>query len=437
MAKFTFKGGIHIRGAKAKKELTTTAPVTDYGTADLIYLPLGQQLGKPSIPVVAVGDSVKAGQLIAKGDGGFSSNLHASVSGTISKIELHPEPTGNASQTIVIENDQKNEWIEMTATTVEAAKSLSKEAIVEKIADAGIVGLGGAAFPTPIKYTSDKACEMVLLNGIECEPYNTADYVTMKNHQEEIIRGLEYLLKAANAKKGVICIEDNKMDIYDGFVEKTKGMSNISVALFKEKYPQGAEKQMIYALTKKQVPAGGLPIDIGVIVNNVGTAKAVCDAVEKGKPLTHHYVTVTGDAIAKPQSFYIPVGTPFKDLIEASGGSTGNQVLLAGGLMMGKAMYTEDVPVTKGINAIILLKDLPEKKRETTCVRCSACVDECPAFLQPTTLATLVKKGKIDALEDYDISACIECGSCSYVCPSCIPLLDYIRQGKIELRGKK
>ena len=209
----------------------------------------------------------------------------------------------------------------MTAISEDNAKEISQKEIVEKIADAGIVGLGGATFPTPIKYTSDKPCDMVLLNGIESEPYNTADYFTMKNHQEEIIKGLLYLIKAANAKKGVICIEDNKMDIYESFVEKTKALDSIFVALFKEKYPQGAEKQMIYALTKKEVPYGGLPIDIGVIVNNVSTAKAVCDAVEKSKPLTHHYVTVTGDAIKKPQTYYIPIGTPFLDLIEASGGS--------------------------------------------------------------------------------------------------------------------
>ena len=435
LAKFTFKGGIHIHGANKKKKLTTTAPVSEFTAAKLVYLPLGQQLGKPSIPVATIGDTVKVGQLIAKGDGVFSSNLHASVSGTIQKIENHPEPTGNVSPTIIIENDEKNQWISLTETP--RGTDLTREAIVKKIAEAGIVGLGGATFPTPVKYTSDKPCDTVLLNGIECEPYNTADYITMKNHPDEIIQGLVYLVKAANAKKGVICIEDNKMDIYNTFIEKTNSFENIFVALFKEKYPQGAEKQMIYALTKKEVPYSGLPIDIGVIVNNVGTAKAVCDAIEKGKPLTHHYVTVTGGALKTPQSFIIPIGTPFKDLIDACGGGLDNQVLLAGGLMMGKAMYSEMVPVTKGINAIILLKDFPKKTKEMNCVRCSACVDKCPAFLEPTTLATLVKKGKVDELENNGLSACIECGSCSYVCPSAIPLLDYIRQGKIELRRRK
>ena len=438
MKKFTFKGGIHIHDANRKKKLTTTASIFKFTTANtkLVYLPLKQQLGKPSIPIVTIGDTVKVGQLIAKKDGAFSSNLHASVSGTIKKIENHPEPTGNISPTIIIENDKKNQWISLTKTP--RGTELTREDIIKKITEAGIVGLGGATFPTSVKYTSYKPCNMVLLNGIECEPYNTADYITMKNHTDEIIQGLIYLVKAANAKKGIICIEDNKIDIYNAFIDKTNNLENISVALFKEKYPQGAEKQMIYALTKNEVPYGDLPIDIGVIVNNVCTAKAVCDAIEKGKPLTHHYVTVTGDVLKTPQSFLVPIGTPFKDLIDACYGDyLDNQVLLAGGLMMGKAMYSEMVPVTKGINAIILLKDFPKKTKEMNCVRCSACVDKCPAFLEPTTLANLVKKNKIDELENNGLFACIECGICSYVCPSTIPLLDYIRQGKFELKRRK
>lgn len=280
----------------------------------------------------------------------------------------------------------------------------------------------------------DKPCHTVLLNGIECEPYNTADYFTMKAHEKEIVRGLEYLLKASGAKKGVICIEDNKMDVYESFKKEVENYSGIEVALFKEKYPQGAEKQLIYAYSKKQVPYGGLPIDIGFIVNNVGTAKAVCDAVEEGVPLTHHYVTVTGDALKTPQTFYVPIGTLFSELIEACGGAEESEITLAGGLMMGKTMISNDIPVTKGINAIITLKALPKKNKEELCIRCSKCVDSCPAFLEPTSLATLVKLNKTDELEKNGLSACIECGSCSYVCPAHIPLLDYIREGKMNVR---
>jgi Na+-translocating ferredoxin:NAD+ oxidoreductase subunit C len=242
------------------------------------------------------------------------------------------------------------------------------------------------------------------------------------------------MLIASGASKGYICIEDNKMDVYETFRQTLSGDTDIQVALFKEKYPQGAEKQLVSALLNKEVPYGGLPIDIGVIVNNVGTAKALCDAVELGKPLTHHYLTITGN-IENPSNFYVPVGILFKELINEDDLNK-NKVLLAGGLMMGKAMYTEETPVTKGINAVILLDDLPKVGPELQCVRCSSCIDNCPAFLSPTTLAQLVKNNKYDALNEYGIVACIECGTCSYVCPSHIPLLDYIRHGKLELRRR-
>lgn len=434
MAKFSFKGGLHIHGANQKKQLTAKSPVTPYLSPEKVHLPLGQNLGKPPVPIVKIGDVVKQGQKIAEGDGLFSANLHASISGTITGIEDQPEPRGIFSQTIIIENDHEGSSIEKTTLSPEQLQKLTRDDIIAKITEAGIVGLGGAAFPTHVKYTGDKPCHTVLLNGIECEPYNTADYITMKEHKSQIIQGLLYLLKAAGAKKGVICIEDNKMDVYESFKKEALRYPEIEIALFKEKYPQGAEKQLIYAYSKKKVPYGGLPIDIGFIVNNVGTAKAVCDAVEDGLPLTHHYVTVTGDALKNPQSFYVPIGTLFSDLINACGGAEGSEITLAGGLMMGKAMISNDIPVTKGINAIITLKSLPKKNKELQCVRCSKCVDKCPAFLEPTTLATLVKCGKTDELEKNGLSACIECGTCSYVCPSHIPLLDYIRQGKMDVR---
>lgn len=440
MKKFTFKGGIHIHSTNKKKKIMTVEPVSELTNIKLIYLPLKQQLGKPSIPIVKIGDTVKVGQLIAKRDGVFSSNLHAPVSGTVQKIEKHPEPTGNISPTIIIENDKKNQWISLIKKP--RGTSLSRKDIIKKITEAGIVGLGGATFPTQVKYKIDKPCNTILLNGIECEPYNAADYITMKNHPNEIINGLIYLIKIANAKKGVICIEDNRMDIYNIFTNKTNNIENISVALLKEKYPQGSEKQMIYALTKNEVPYNGLPIDIGVIVNNVGTAKAVYDAIEEGKPLTHHYVTVTGNSLETSKSFLVPIGTPFKDLINACdlidtcNNYLNNQIILAGGLMMGKAMYSEMVPVTKGVNSIILLNNFSKKTKEINCVRCSACVDKCPAFLEPITLVSLIKNGKMDELENNGISACIECGSCSYICPSYIPLLDYIRQGKLKLKER-
>lgn len=435
MKKFSFKGGIHIHGSAAKKALTTNSQIIIPKDPEYLYLPLNQQLGKPSVPVVAVGDQVKAGQIIANKDGGFSANLHSPISGTVEHIDyLINEPTGQLSKSIVIKNDFSKQSIEYITRSSEEAMKLTSKNIIDIMEESGLVGLGGATFPTPIKYLGSKKCSAVILNGIECEPYNTADYAIMKNNYKEVIRGLKYMLVASGATKGYICIEDNKMDVYETFRQALSGDTDIQVALFKEKYPQGAEKQLISALLNKEVPYGGLPIDIGVIVNNVGTAKALCDAVELGKPLTHHYLTITGN-IKNPSNYYVPVGILFKDLIDEED-FIKNNVLLAGGLMMGKTMYTEATPVTKGINAIILLEDLPEVGPELPCVRCSSCIDNCPAFLAPTTLSQLVKNNKYDTLNEYGIIACIECGTCSYVCPSHIPLLDYIRHGKLELRRR-
>ncbi len=435
MKKFSFKGGIHIHGSNAKKALTTKSQIIIPKDPEYLYLPLNQQLGKPSKPVVAIGDQVKAGQLIAEKDSSFSANIHAPISGIIEHIDyMINEPTGQFSKSIVIKNDFSNLEVDYITRSSEEAKKLTPKNLVDIMEESGLVGLGGATFPTPVKYFGSKKCDAVVLNGIECEPYNTADYVIMKKHFKEVIRGLKYMMVASGASKGYICIEDNKMDVYETFRQTLTGDSDIVVALFKEKYPQGAEKQLISALFNKDVPYGGLPIDIGVIVNNVGTAKALCDAVELGKPLTHHYLTITGN-IKNPSNYYVPVGILFQDLLEEDD-LRQNNVLLAGGLMMGKAMYTEMTPVTKGINAIILLENLPKVGPEIACVRCSSCVDNCPAFLSPTTLAQLVKNNKFDELDGYGIVACIECGTCSYVCPSHIPLLDYIRHGKLELRRR-
>lgn len=435
MKKLTFKGGTHIHGANAKKALSKDIPLQEPLHPELLYLPLNQQLGKPSVPLVAPGDQVKKGQKIAAADGAFSANLHSPVSGTVEAADyLITEPSGQRSKAIVIRNDFQEEEAPGISRSPEEALSLTPKNVADIMEEAGIVGLGGAAFPTAVKYGGSKACDAVILNGIECEPYNTADYTVMKHHAKEIVRGLKYMMLAAGAPKGYIAIEDNKMDIYEQFLRETASEQNIRVALFQEKYPQGAEKQLISALTGKEVPYGGLPLDVGIIVNNVGTAKAVCEAVEDGKPLTHHYITVTGQ-VKNPGNRLVPIGTLFRELAQEEDFQN-NEVLLAGGLMMGKAMISEETPVTKGINAMILLPSLPALGPELPCVRCSSCIDHCPAFLSPTELARRVKKHRFDDLGDLGIAACIECGTCSYVCPSHIPLLDYIRHGKLELRRR-
>lgn len=430
MRKGTFKGGIHLAGSK---EATQGQGVLAANIPDRVFIPLSQHTGAPCSPIVKVGDEVKKGQKIGEGKGFVTAPIHASVSGKVVSIEQREHPGGNFVSCIVIENDSKEEWADSVKPNP-SPENLTPEELRKVIFEAGIVGLGGAAFPSHVKYSpvEGKKAEVVVLNGIECEPFITADHRVMLEKPDRIITGLRYIMKSSGCTKAVIAIEDNKMDAVAIMEKAIAGDNAISVAVMNEKYPQGSEKQLIYACTGREIPIGGLPVDVGVVVNNVGTAAAIADAVELGIPLIERIVTLNGDGIAQPANYMVRVGTLFKELIAQSGGYTGEiEMIIAGGPMMGKTVFSDEVPVIKGTSGIIVRKSqIKVKAKEYHCVRCAKCVDACPAFLEPTTIAKYAKKGIWEEAEEHSVLNCIECGSCVFVCPANIPLLQYIRRAK-------
>lgn len=433
----TFRGGIHLPGYK---EGTQGLPIVPAHIPDQVYIPISQHIGAPCAPLVQVGDEVKKGQKIAEGKGFVTAPIHASVSGKVVAIERKQHPGGNFVNCIVIENDRKEEW----AATVKPnphPEELNPEEIRKIVFEAGIVGLGGATFPSHVKYApvEGKKADYIILNGVECEPYITADHRLMLEKAERVIAGLRYILKGTGCQQGIIAIEENKPDAIALMEKLVASEQNIKVQALQEKYPQGSEKHLIYACTQREVPVGGLPLDAGVIVNNVGTAVAIADAVELGIPLIERVLTLNGTGINKPANYLVRIGTLFSDLIEQSGGYTGEiEKIIAGGLMMGKTVFTADIPVVKGSSGIVVIKKEGQKKeREYSCVRCAKCVDACPAFLEPTTIVKLAKRGLWEEAEQNNILSCIECGSCVYVCPARIPLVQYIRRAKQAIGAAK
>lgn len=438
MKKTTFRGGIHPAG---HKELTSGRETIVARVPDRVYIPLSQHIGAPCAPLVVAGELVKKGQTIGVGKGFVSAPVHASVSGKVIGIEIMEHPGGSFVHCIAIENDGKEEWAE-TVQPVGDPATLTPEQIRHVILDAGIVGLGGATFPSHVKYApvEGKKVETVILNGVECEPYLTADHRLMLERSQRIVAGLGYIMRSVGCDKGVIAIEDNKMDAVALLKQAAGSVNGVSVTVLKEKYPQGSEKQLIYACTGKQVPVGGLPLAVGVIVNNVGTAAAVADAVEHGIPLIERYVTVSGPGIRNPANYLARIGTLFSDLIAQSGGCTGEvERIIAGGPMMGKTVFSERLPVVKGTSGIVVVarETQPPQGKEYACVRCAKCVDACPAFLEPTALAKMAKRFAWERAEQADVLCCIECGSCVYACPSNIALLQHIRRAKQAVLAAK
>lgn len=442
----TFRiGGIHPEDNKLTHEVATQVAALP-GQA---VFPLSQHIGAPANPVVAKGDKVKVGTLIAEAGGFVSAPIHSSVSGTVLKIDTAIDATGYRKPVIIIdvEGDDWEETIDRSdkLETVEAHPELTSEEIVSRIRAAGVVGMGGACFPTFIKLTPPPTAtaECVIINAVECEPYITADFRLMMEHPDEILVGLELLMKGAKVSTGYIGIETNKKPAIELLTrkcaEKFGGSAySVEVVPLQQRYPQGGEKQLVDAVIRRQVPAPpAIPVSVGAIVQNVGTAYAVYEAVMKHKPLFERYTTVTGKRLRNPGNFLVRMGTPMKDLIEACGGMPeGDNKLLAGGPMMGKALTSTEVPVCKGTNSVTVLSGNEARRKEPRpCIRCAKCVSVCPMGLEPYLLAKVSEVKDWERAEHEDIANCIECGSCLFTCPAHRPLLDNIRQGKSTVMG--
>ncbi len=437
----TFRiGGVHPQENKITAEIPTKV-------AELpkqAVFPLSQHIGAPAKPVVQKGDAVKVGTLIAEAGGFVSAPIFSSVSGTVLKIDDVVDATGYRKPSIIIkvEGDDWVESIDRTdkLETIEAHPELTPEEIVKRVKDAGVTGMGGAGFPTFIKLTPPPTAkaECVIINGVECEPYITSDYRLMLEHPDEIIIGLQLLMKAVKVDKGYIGIEDNKPKAIKLFEEKTANIDSIEIVPLAKKYPQGGEKQLVDAVIQRQVPAPpAIPVNVGAVVQNVGTAFAVYQAVMKNKPLFERYTTVTGKQVKNPGNFLVRMGTPMSQLIDACGGlPEGDNKILAGGPMMGKALTTTEVPICKGTNSVTILTDEDAHRKEPQpCIRCAKCVNACPMGLEPYLLATCSAMKNWEKAEAEDIVSCIECGSCQFTCPAHRPLLDNIRLGKSTVMG--
>jgi electron transport complex protein RnfC len=429
----TFKQGIH---PKYFKELSSKEPIKRCPFPKRVIIPLSQHTGIPCKPLVEKKDKVERGQKIGEADGFIAAPVHSSITGIIKSIDKQPFPRFKNLTAIVIERDEEVEEKEWKKGTIEL-NNISPDEIRKKVREAGIVGLGGAAFPASVKMSppKEKPIDTIILNGCECEPYLTADHRIMLEHTDDCILGLKIIMKTVGAKKGIVGIEVNKMDAYNLFREKTAKDENISVELLEVKYPEGAEKMLIKALLSREVPAGGLPMDVGVVVHNVGTAVSIVEAIRDEKPLIERVVTVTGKGIHNPGNFLVPIGTPFSHVIEEAGGMKENAAkVIMGGPLMGIAQSTLDVPVVKGTSGILVLTDDEiDIEEEVNCIRCGRCVDYCPMNLVPTEFVKFVKGEVWKRAEDYHIMDCMECGSCAFVCPSKIPIVQYVNLGKLAL----
>jgi len=433
MLKTFTKGGIHPPENKFYSQNYIVPP----SLPEIIKIPLSQHIGMPAKAIVKRRDFVKTGQLIGKANGFISANIHSSVTGTIQNIESIIDVSGFRKDSISIKTEP-DQWVEGIDLDTEIKEdiNLTSTNILKKIQNAGIVGMGGATFPTHVKLLipKGKIAKVLIINGVECEPYLTSDHQLMLEHGREIIIGAKLLMHALQVNRCVIGIENNKKDAIKYFKKLTKKDKEIEIVSLKVKYPQGGEKQLIKAVIRKEVPSGKLPVDVGAIVQNVGTVFAVYEAVQKNKPLIERMVTVTGENIVKPSNYFCRIGTSIQHLIKLTNCKT-EEVgkIIHGGPMMGKAIPSFDIPITKGTSGILLFKKESVLRKEVfPCIRCANCTEVCPMGLEPFLLMTLAERKLFKRVKKELILNCIECGSCNYICPSNRPLLDYIRLGKSQ-----
>lgn len=436
MGFLTFKGGVHPYDGK---ELSKNYPIEKYLPKGEMVYPLSQHIGAPAVPVVKKGDKVLAGQKIAEAEGFVSAPIHSSVSGTVKGIEPRLTPTGSMVNSIIIENDQQYEETEFTKASLE---ELSREEILNRIREGGVVGMGGAGFPTHVKLSpkDPSKIEYVLVNGAECEPYLTSDYRRMLEEPEKIVEGLRVILTLFENAKGFICIEDNKKDCIDKMKELVKDIPRMEVKELLTKYPQGGERTLIYAVTGREINSSMLPADVGCVVDNVDTVVAIYKAVLLGRPVMSRIVTVTGNAISQPKNFTVLTGTNMAELIEAAGGlKEQSEKIISGGPMMGFALYSLDVPCVKTSSAFLCLeKDEVSSAQQTACINCGRCVSVCPGHVLPARLATFAERGDMENFQKFDGMECCECGCCSYICPAKRPLTQSIKSmRKMVLASRK
>ena len=428
-----YYGGVH---PSERKELSEKLALVRFPDPDVVVIPLSMHSGAPATPLVKAGDAVKVGQKIGEASAFISGNIHSSVSGTVIAVEprLHPTRAGEVLS-VVIENDKKNEILE-TVKPYGEIDNLSPDQIVDIVKDCGIVGMGGAGFPTAVKLMPNKPIDAVLLNGCECEPMLTADHRVLVEYADDVIYGLRAMMKAVSAAKGIIVIEDNKPDAIELLRSKVEGFENIEVTAVKTKYPQGAEKMLIKRVLGKQVPRGGLPADVGAVVCNVSTSKAIADAIKTGMPLIERVVTVTGERIKRSGNFIVKIGTMLNELIDYCGGATAEDITVkVGGPMMGSEIKDLNVPVIKTTNGIIVYdKDYSEA---VSCIKCGRCVDVCPMELEPLYFAKYHDEGNWQGMLEMNVLDCLECRCCEYICSSKIPLVDKIKAGKSAIREMK
>ncbi len=427
----TFRHGVH---PDERKVTTEGLAIERMRFVPRYVLPLGQHIGQPSTPVVAAGDKVTRGQRLARSNGFISTSLHSPVTGTIEAIELRPHPDGKDALAIVLRTDPFADQGQL-ATASPFDTALPSPDLVQRVQDAGIVGLGGAAFPSHVKLAvpEGKKVRFIVLNGCECEPYLTCDHRVMLERPEAIVRGLRLIMEQTRAERGYIGIESNKADAIES-LRRVSG-DNIEVVALAVKYPQGAEKMLIDAIFKREVPAGRLPLELEMVVNNVGTAAAIADLHDHGTPLIERVVTVTGDGIRRPANVMVPIGTPLEAVLEHCGGVVpGVQQVVLGGPMMGKALKRLDVPVIKGVSGVLVLRKAVPVRQELPCIRCGRCLEACPMFLNPSRLHQLVRAERGESLKAHHMAECFECASCSFACPSHIPLVQLMRVGKTVVR---